>query len=132
MKWFTKAIGAIFGGGKTTEKALDLTDKAFHTAQEKSEADSKDVSEARVTPLAPSHGTWLDVIIDGLNRMPRPFIIFYTTLGIVGLYDLPDINKLDPYWITVFERVLYFIFGARFVSQDLPKAIAGILALRRK
>lgn len=122
--------------GKTGEKIVDAVstavDKATYTSQEQTQDDRKETSEARTTPLAPSHESWFDTLIDGISRLPRPFIIFYVSFGVIGLYQLPDPGQMNQYWLTVFERILYFVFGSRFVAKDLPKVIMSLKEAMKK
>jgi hypothetical protein len=126
MAFWTGFVSKIFGGGKIVEKAADLIDKAAYTGQEQSQDDRKETTEARTTPLAPSHESWFDTLVDGISRIPRPFLIFYVSFGVMGFYQLPDPDKMNAYWLTVFERILYFVFGSRFVAKDLPNVIMAI------
>jgi hypothetical protein len=132
MNIFARVFGFLTGGSKTAEKVVDMAEKAVYTTQEQTQDDRKETSEARVTPLAPSHESWFDTLVDGLGRLPRPIVIFYTFFGIIGLYPLPKLEEMNPYWATVFERILYFIFGSRFVAKDLPKLILELRGMMKK
>lgn len=73
--------------------------------------------------------TWFDVLIDGLNRLPRPALTF----GTIGLFVYAMVNPVgfsvrmeglnlvpDPLWGILFA-IIAFYFGARELkySRDL-------------
>ena len=122
MSIFTKIIGFFTGGSKASEKVLDVTDKAFDTQQERSERDQQDLSDARAMQIS-SHGTWFDVLVDGMARLVRPGVTLWLVGGFIGWWTLPRVELISEYWQNVFMLVLTFWFGGRAILKDLPAAI---------
>lgn len=122
-------IGAVFGSKSTTEKVVDIADKAFYTDQEKAAAtatavdvDQKDLASARAMQMA-SHDSWLDVIVDAWARMIRPGVTTYLLGGWFGWWEFPEPHRIDEFWQNVSMLVLTFWFGGRALLKDLPDAV---------
>lgn len=122
MSLISSVLGFFTGGSKTTDKVLDLADKAIDTQQERSERDGADLENARALPLS-THGTWFDVLVDGTSRLVRPFVTFWLIGGFVGWWVLPRVEMISEYWQNVFMLVITFWFGGRAILKDLPAAI---------
>ena len=73
-----------------------------------------------------SHNTWFDVLVDGLNRLVRPWITVWLFGGLVGWWTLPSPGQVDPFFLNAFYTILVFWFGGRAVLKDLPKALSII------
>lgn len=125
MALLKRIFGLFSGGGAVTEKAVDMADKAFYTAQERGAQDAADTAEAR-TMTAPSHGTWFDVLVDGVSRMIRPGITIWLMGGFAGWWAMPRIETAGEYWQNIFMIVLTFWFGGRAILKDLPGAIKAM------
>jgi len=125
MSLWGKFIGFFTGGSKTAEKVVDMADKAIDTQQERSERDSADLKDAREMAI-PSHGSWFDVLVDGLSRLVRPGVTLWLIGGFVGWWVLPKIETISEYWQNVFMIVLTFWFGGRAILKDLPSAIKSM------
>lgn len=123
MGWLGKVLG--FFTGNSGGKVIDMADKAFHTEQEKVETDQKDLDSARGMQLF-SHGTWLDVVVDGVSRLIRPGVTVWLVGSFMGFWKLPDPGLVDPYWQNVFMLVLTFWFGGRALLKDLPAAVRAM------
>lgn len=124
MSIWTKVVGFFTGetGSKVVEKVADAADEAFHTQQERSEQDAKDTADARAY-TAPSHGSWFDVLIDGMNRLVRPGVTLWLIGGFIGWWPLPKIETISEYWQNIFMLTITFWFGGRAILKDLPSAI---------
>ena len=120
-------IAGLFTGN-TGGKVIDQVDKAIYTEQERSETDQKDLQEAR-GPVAPSHESWFDVLVDGANRLIRPVVTLWLMGGFIGWWKLPSPGSVDPYWQTIFTIILTFWFGGRAILKDLPAAIRAIRSI---
>lgn len=118
MSW----LSTIFGNGRAVEKIADVTDKAFHTEQERAEADAHDLTSARAMQIS-THGTWFDVVVDGISRLVRPGVTVWIIGGFVGWWPLPRIETISEFWQNVFMVVLTFWFGGRAILKDIPQAI---------
>jgi hypothetical protein len=73
-----------------------------------------------------SHSTWFDVLVDGLNRLPRPVITFWIVFGLMGFYELPSLESLSPLMGNIIWTVITFFFGSRVLFKDIPSAYALI------
>ncbi len=130
MSFWKKAVGALFGGGKTTEKVMEITDEAINTSQERMEQDSKDTAAAREG--ASIYNLAFNAIVDGVNRLQRPSWGAYFLGGVAGWWELSDVEKINAYWAGMITLYLTFLFGGRALLKDLPAAIAAILKVKGK
>ena len=115
-------VGSWLFGSGGIDKVADVADKAFHTEQEKSQEDAKDLSSARAMQMF-SHGSIFDIFVDGISRLVRPGVTVWLMGGFVGWWKLPDIGTVDSYWQSIFTLVITFWFGGRAILKDLPAAI---------
>ncbi len=123
MSWVSKTIGFLLGGSQTSEKVLDIADKAIHTGQERSEQDAADTDSARKFADVSNQPGLINQLVDATNRLIRPGVTLWLMGGFVGWWKFPDPNTIDPYWQNVFILVLTFWFGGRAIVKDLPAAI---------
>ena len=123
MSILSSIIGFFTGGSKTSEKVLDMADKAIDTQQERSERDQADLSDARDMQIS-SHSTMFDVFVDGMSRLVRPGVTLWLVGGFIGWWALPRVESISEYWQNIFMIVLTFWFGGRAILKDLPGAIA--------
>lgn len=121
MNWLRAIGGWLFGGGGAS-KVVDAVDDAILTEQERQQADQKDLESARTMQTA-THGTWFDVLVDGMSRLVRPGVTLWLVGGFIGWWTLPRIETISEYWQNVFMLVLTFWFGGRAILKDLPSAI---------
>lgn len=126
MNWgWVKSIGSWFtGGGKTAEKAMDLADEAIDTSQERREQDAADTADAR-TFTTPSHESWFDILVDGVNRLVRPFFAFWSFGVLVGWWG-EKINNVSPEAMQLILIIITFYFGGRAILKDLPSVIKAL------
>ena len=125
MSFLSKLAGWFFGGGKTVEKVTEMADEAIDTGQERGERDAKDLESARAMQLH-THGTFFDVLVDGLSRLVRPGVTLWLVGGFIGWWPLPRTEAVSEYWQNVFMLVLTFWFGGRAILKDLPSAIRAM------
>jgi hypothetical protein len=118
MSWLSSIFG--FFTGKSGEKIIEIADESVFTSQEKSETDTKFVTE-----------TVANTSIDIFNRMIRPFVTIWLIGGFSGWWKLPDTGKIEPVWFQIFMIVITFWFGGRVLLKDLPNAVAAILKIRK-
>ena len=114
--------------GKTVEKVTDLADEAFHTDQEKAEEDSKDTTDAR-EDKGVSHNTWLDVIVDGWNRIVRPGFATWAFGELVGWWNVQT-EKVSAEKMQLIIIIVTFYFGARVLLKDLPSVIKAFRSMK--
>jgi len=124
-----KMVGGLFGGSKSTEKAMEMADEAFDTGQEKGERDSKDTSQALT--WIPSHETQFDAVVDGISRLQRPGWGVYLFGGCVGWWAFPDVSKISEFWGTLLTIYFTALFGGRALFKDLSKAVAEVMRSKR-
>ena len=122
MSILSSVIGFFTNGSKTSEKVLDIADKAIDTSQERSERDQQDLESARAMPLS-THGTAFDVFVDGTNRLQRPAWGVYLLGGVIGYWSFPEVTK-DGFWASMIVLYFTFLFGGRAILKDIPSAIA--------
>jgi len=132
MGWASKIFGAVFGSSQSTEKVLDIADKAFHTDQEKAAesaaavgVDQKDLADARAMQMT-AHGSFLDVLVDAWNRAIRPGVTTFLIGGWAGWWSFPAPESIDQFWQNVSLLILTFWFGGRALLKDLPAAIRSM------
>lgn len=127
MAFWKNLIGGLFGGGKTTEKAMEIADEAFHTEQEKADTDQKDLSDARAMQMA-THNSFIDVIVDAINRLIRPWLTVEVAAMMLGYRPVPDLAKVDDFWKSLFYIIVTFWFSGRVLLKDLPSVIKALRA----
>lgn len=89
-------------------------------------------ASARLMQVAPSHDSWFDVFIDGLNRSVRPFFTYWAMGVLAGWWAAPKIDDIDPFTLSVIWTIIGFWFGGRMLVKDLPKAMAMFKASREQ
>lgn len=132
-------LSVLFGGGRN---AIAETVEVFRP---NAEADAiRDAAQAAsaLSQFAAEFGvarrSWFDVFIDGLNRLPRPFL----ALGTLGLFVAAMVDPIwfaarmqgialvpEPLW-WLMGAIVSFYFGARHQakSQEFQRGIAETLA----
>lgn len=132
------ALGWLMGGiGKAAEKIGDAVQKNYRTFRGDKAAAQEHVHDEQMAVLAQfaaemaarKTATRWDSFVDGLNRLPRPIIIF----SIIGAFGF---CFYDPYrfaiYMTAFDvvpdelwtmwlMIMVFLFGSRVVSEDIRK-----------
>ncbi len=119
------AVGSVAGG--IAGAVGDVAKARIEAGVRGLEADARDRESARQFAAPGTHGTWLDVLVDNANRLPRPVITFYIFGGVVGWWPLADLSKVDPLWLQAGGAVLVFWFGGRLLTKDLPAAVLAVL-----
>ena len=132
-------MGAVFGGGRN---AIVETVEAFRENAEKGAARdagrAADALEQFASEFTQPRQSVFDIVIDGLNRIPRPAMAF-GTLALFGS------AMVDPVWFAtrmaglalvpeplwwLLGAIVSFYFGARHQakSQEFQRSIADTLA----
>lgn len=130
-----RALSWLFGSSAsdTVRAAGEAVDSATTSDQERMSEQRQENDSARQFAAPGTHGTGFDVLVDGLNRLPRPVIIFYVFGGIVGAWPLADLQAVDPMWIAAGASIMGFLFGGRLLTKDLPGAVLQVIgALARR
>lgn len=129
MSWFTKLTGALFGSsdkGIVTEVS-DAVDKWIPSETTKHAMGIEDLkagddSQASARAMQqPSHDSWFDIFVDGLNRLPRPLFTFWV-FGILSGIIVPPNLQLNPILWNIVWTIITFWFGQRVLFKDLPAA----------
>lgn len=130
MSWFSK----LFGGGKgVVEQVSDVVDKwnpsettrhAMSIDDIKAGDESQD--SARKMELR-GHATWFDVLIDGLNRLPRPIMTGWVVCILFGWISPPThLESMSPVTQNIIWTIVTFWFGSRVLFKDIPTLIKSL------
>jgi len=133
MGLFSK-IGELIGGGATAPiKAIsDIVGKWVPDVETRNNLE-KELGEQyqAATASARAHDTPMqsgdnpvaqifDSLVNGVNRLIRPTITIGLFGGIIGWWNLPKLDNVDPMILVYGETVLLFWFGGRALFKDLP------------
>ncbi|MDB2369000.1 holin family protein [Octadecabacter sp.] len=139
MGLIERILGTFFGNGRnviveTAEVFRENAESAAgRDATIKQEAMQQFASEFIVERKG-----WFDRLMDGLNRLPRPFLAF----GTIGLFIVAMVDPVwfstrmqgialvpDPLW-WLMGAIVSFYFGARHQahSQEFQRSIASTMA----
>jgi len=140
MGWFDKITGFLFGGsGKgAIEQVGDIADNYMPGEVTKHKMNIEDLQagdasqdSARNMQL-PTHGSWFDIIIDGINRLPRPIITFWVIGILFGwVKDPAYLTQLNPLALNIVWTVIAFWFGSRMIIKDIPSMIKMVRNLKK-
>jgi len=108
-------LSFLFGGGRNL---IRDTAEVFRPNAEASAARAADLDTATLAQLAAefhqrANRTWFDVLVDGLNRLPRPLMV----LAVFGLLVW---TAIDPVWMTT-------VFAAWAIIPPGLWAIIGVI-----
>lgn len=108
------------GDAKNHEMTTELT---------KLVSDSYDLARGHDMPMD-SGVKWVDALVNGVNRLIRPWVTITVVGSLFGYWELPPPQSISPeYWVMV-QIILGFWFGGRLVTKDIPQAIMGVLGRR--
>jgi len=141
MGWLSKVWKGLFGSsdkgaieqigsiadnylpGEVTKHKMSIEDMQAGDASQES---------ARNMQL-PTHDTWFDVAVDGINRLPRPIITFWVISMLFGWVSPPMYFAMyPPLVLNIIWTVIGFWFGSRMIIKDIPAAFKLIKSLRGK
>lgn len=130
MKWLKSLGSTLFGSsekGLVTEVS-DAVDRWLPSETSKHKMSLDDVKagdesqdSARKMVLV-SHSGLIDQVVDAMNRLVRPVVTFWIVGGLMGFWDLPRTDYIDPMMMNISWTVITFWFGARMVFKDIPNA----------
>ena len=139
MGLITDFIGLLFGSNRNV---LLETAQVFRENAENASARATDIQTEALRQFAAefSHPrrNWFDVMIDGMNRLPRPMMAL-GTLALIGT------SMADPIWFAsrmqglalvpeplwwLMGAIVSFYFGARHQAkgQEFQQSVAGTMA----
>ena len=130
-------IGAFLGGG-AAKAGLNIAGGIADIVERWNPGDSKNVqftkeltsvvnasydSARRHDAPMQSGVRWLDGVVNGVNRLIRPWVTITVIGSLFGYWNLPPTQNVAPeYWVMV-QIVLGFWFGGRLVTKDIPAAL---------
>jgi len=127
-------IGKLFGGEKgIVGQVSDVADKWIPSETTKHKmsiedmqaGDSSQDSARKMNQI--SHSTRFDVVIDGINRLPRPIITFWVVGILFGWIGEPQhLASMNPVLLNIVWTVITFWFGARMVVKDIPAVLKSL------
>jgi hypothetical protein len=132
MSW---SIGSIFskmfvGDEGIVEQVSDVADKWMPSTTtrhsmglEDLKAGDESQDSARNMVLV-SHGSWLDIGVDALNRLVRPAFTTWAFGLLIGWWDQPDhLLTMNPIVLNILWTIVTFWFGSRVIIKDIPAAV---------
>ena len=142
MGIFSK-LGAFLGGG-AAKAGLNIAGGIADIVERWNPGDSKNVqftkeltsvvnasydSARRHDAPMQSGVRWLDGVVNGVNRLIRPWVTITVIGSLFGYWNLPPPQNVAPaYWIMV-QIILGFWFGGRLVTKDIPAALGYLRRL---
>lgn len=139
MSLISKAASFLFGGGDGVKTIANTVDELHYSGEERAADDGKDLASARAfaapgaPPAAPSQPGLLyhfaaavNVLVDAVNRAIRPWITIELCLRWFGYKEFPNIQGIDPIWVTGTWVVLTFWFGGRTLVKDIPSMVKAL------
>jgi hypothetical protein len=105
------------GDQKNQEMAMEM-----NSFLEKSYADSRkhDQPMSSGIPI-------IDALVNGVNRLIRPWVTITVLGSLFGYWDLPPPNSIDPQYWVIAQIVLGFWFGGRFLVKDIPQGLKSLV-----
>ncbi len=74
-----------------------------------------------------SGSSLLDGLVNGVNRLIRPWVTITVIGSLFGYWELPPPQSISPEYWTITQIILGFWFGGRFLVKDIPQAIKGLI-----
>lgn len=140
MGLLSKIKDLIIGGTAKTATAIagDVADiverwkpgeeKKHEMQQEINEYIHKTIESARKHDQPLNSGIALiDGLVNGVNRLIRPWITITVVGALFGYWDLPPPQSIDPQYWDITLIVLGFWFGGRFLVKDIPQGIKSLI-----
>ncbi len=142
LSFLGNLLPALFGSSSNGKgligSASDAIDKwipSDSTKQKQNLENQKagDESQKNAYSLVlPTHDSWFDILVDGLNRLPRPVLTFWAIGVLCGYWSGPNFELIHPFMLNVIWTIITFWFGARVVMKDIPAAIAVYNEMKSK
>lgn len=106
-------------------KPGDATNVAFVKELTTLVNNSYDSARKHDTPMN-SGIKWVDAVVNGVNRLIRPWVTITVIGSLFGYWNLPPPQSVEPeYWIMI-QVILGFWFGGRLVTKDIPAALGHL------
>jgi len=126
FSWIAKMFSSDKGVIEQVSDTVDKWNPSDTTLHKQSIEDLKSGDESQDSArkmILHNHESKLDIVIDGLNRLVRPIITYWVVGGLMGLWELPQVNTVDPLMMNIVWTVITFWFGSRVIFKDIPKAL---------
>ncbi len=127
---FLTTVASWFFGGGGAETIAKTVDKATYTAEEKAKDDVTDLASARQFYGAANMPGLLNQLVDGANRLIRPWVTIELFARWFGYKPFPKLEGIDPFWVTITMIVLTFWFGGRTLVRDIPAMVKTLRGLK--
>ena len=69
----------------------------------------------------------LDGMVNGVNRLIRPWVTITVIGSLFGYWELPPPESIDPQYWVIAQIILGFWFGGRFLVKDIPQGIKSLI-----
>lgn len=139
MGLIDRLFSVVFGGGgNVIAQTAEVFRENSENAAVRDAAHKQQALQQYAAEFLVERRGWFDRFMDGLNRLPRPFLAF----GTIGLFVVAMVDPIwfasrmqgialvpDPLW-WLMGAIVSFYFGARHQahSQDFQRAIAQTMA----
>ena len=121
----TKTAGGI---ADIIERWRPGEEKKHEMTQEINEFIHKTYEDARKHDQPMSSGIpIIDGLVNGVNRLIRPWVTITVIGSLFGYWELPPPNSIDPQYWTITQIILGFWFGGRFLVKDIPQGIKSLM-----
>ncbi len=102
--------------------------KKHEMTQEVNEFIQKTYDSARKHDQPMNSGLpFLDGLVNGINRLIRPWVTITVIGSLFGYWELPPPQNIQPqYWVMA-QIILGFWFGGRFLVKDIPQAVKSVM-----
>lgn len=124
------ALSWFFGGSKSGD-VVDKLDELYLSAEEKGQMDMEDLAKAREYLNYPPLPGFINQVVDAASRLVRPGVTYWLLGGWAGMWALPPVDAIDPFWQSMAYLVLTFWFGGRMVMKDVPNMLATLSKLKK-
>ena len=131
--FFTGGVGSAatdMAGGiaDIVERWKPGESKKHEMEQEINEFVHKTVDSARKHDVPLNSGlAWVDGLVNGVNRLIRPWVTIMILGALFGYWELPSTSDLAPEYWQMAMIVLGFWFGGRFLVKDIPQALKSMV-----
>lgn len=121
--------------GETAGKISDIVEK-WHPGVEKKHEMTQEIrgfleestENARKHDQPMNSGiAWVDALVNGVNRLIRPWVTIEIVGSLFGYWDLPPPESIDPQYWSAGMIVLGFWFGGRFIVKDVPTMLKSLM-----
>lgn len=69
----------------------------------------------------------IDGVVNGVNRLIRPWVTITVIGSLFGYWDLPPPASIEPQYWTITQIILGFWFGGRLLVKDIPQGIKSMM-----